>query len=167
MRPGHWPDADMLPFGHIGIRAERGDPRMSLLTHDEQTTLMSLWCIARSPLMFGGHLPDNDEFTLALITNDEILAMNQKGAGGKQLFANGNQIAWTSDAAGSKAKYVAVFNTGDTEQEQIRVNWADLGLPAKCAVRDLWAHKDMGTVESGQAFAVKPHASAVYRITPL
>ena len=51
----------MLPLGQIGIRAERGDPRMSLLTHDEQSTLMTLWSIARSPLMFGGNLPDNDD----------------------------------------------------------------------------------------------------------
>ena len=67
----------MLPLGHIGIRAERGEPRMSLLTHDEQRTLMTLWSIARSPLMFGGHLPDNDPWTLDLLTNDEVLAVNQ------------------------------------------------------------------------------------------
>ena len=78
VKPGNWPDGDMLPLGHIGIRAERGEPRMSLLTHDEQRTLMTLWSIARSPLMFGGHLPDNDEFTLNLITNGEVLAVNQK-----------------------------------------------------------------------------------------
>jgi alpha-galactosidase len=166
VRPGHWPDGDMLPLGHIGIRAERGDPRMSLLTHDEQTTLMTLWSIARSPLMFGGHLPDNDEFTLSLMTNDEVLAMNQKGSSSKQLFANGNQVAWAGEIAVSKAKYVAVFNTGDSGDEQVRVNWSDLGLPAKCVLRDLWAHKDTGTVEGGQAFTVKPHASGFYRVTP-
>ncbi len=166
VRPGRWPDGDMLPFGHIGIRAERGDPRMSLLTHDEQTTLMTLWCIARSPLMFGGHLPDNDEFTLHLITNDEVLAMNQKGTGSKQLFAKENQIAWTSEMPGSKSKYVAVFNIGDAADEQVPIKWADLGLPAKCNVRELWAGKDMGTIENGQTITVKPHASAVFRITP-
>ena len=80
VKPGNWPDGDMLPLGHIGIRAERGDPRMSLLTKDEQRTLMTLWSVARSPLMFGGHLPDNDEFTLGLITNDEVLAVNQRRA---------------------------------------------------------------------------------------
>ena len=60
MGPGHWPDGDMLPLGRIGIRAERGDNRMSKLTKDEQNTLMSLFIICRSPLMFGGNLPDND-----------------------------------------------------------------------------------------------------------
>ena len=78
-RPGAWPDADMLPLGRIGIRAERGDDRMSRFTHDEQRTLMSLWSIAQSPLMFGGDLPGNDDFTLSLITNDEVLAVDQTG----------------------------------------------------------------------------------------
>jgi alpha-galactosidase len=167
VQPGHWPDGDMLPLGHIGIRAERGDPRMSLLTHDEQTTLMTLWSIARSPLMFGGNLPDNDAFTLSLMTNDEVLATDQKASSSKQLFSNGNQVAWVAELPGSKAKYVAVFNIGDTETEQVRINWSDLGLPAKCLVRDLWTHKDGGNAQEGRAFEVKPHASGFYRITPV
>lgn len=166
VRPGHWPDGDMLPLGHIGLRAERGDPRMSLLTHDEQTTLISLWTIARSPLMFGGNLPDNDAFTLSLITNDAVLALDQKATSSKQLFANGNQVAWVSQLPGSDAKYVAVFNIGDTGDEQVKINWSDLGLPAKCSVRDLWAHKDLGTASDGRVFAVAPHASGVYRVAP-
>jgi alpha-galactosidase len=165
VRPGHWPDGDMVPLGHIGIRAERGDPRMSLLTHDEQTTLMSLWCIARSPLMFGGHLPDNDEFTLSLMTNDEVLGVNQKASSSKQLFANDNQVAWVAELPDSKARYIAVFNIGDAGDERIRVNWADLGLPAKCTTRDFWSKKDMGATQDGQTFTVKPHASGFYRIS--
>ncbi|MDE3197415.1 MAG: glycoside hydrolase family 27 protein [Acidobacteriota bacterium] len=166
VRPGHWPDGDMLPLGRIGIRAERGDPRMSLLTHDEQIALMSLWSIARSPLMFGGNLPDNDDFTLSLITNDEVLAVNRKAAASRQLFARGNQVAWTAEIPGSKARYVAVFNTGDTETEKIRIEWKELGLPGRFAVRDLWARRDRGTVEGGESFEVKPHASGFYRIAP-
>ena len=166
-KPGNWPDADMLPLGHIGIRAERGEPRMSLLTHDEQTTLMTMWSIGRSPLMFGGHLPDNDAFTLSLLNNDEVLAVNQKASSSKQLFANGNQVAWMAELPGSNAKYIAVFNIGDTDEEQVRVNWADLGLPKNCVVRNLWAKKDLGTVAEGRAFGVKPHASEFYRLTPV
>ena len=166
-KPGHWPDADMLPLGKIGIRAERGDPRMSLLTHDEQIALMTAWSMARSPLMFGGNLPDNDEFTLSLITNDEVLAVNQNSTANRQLFAKDNQVAWVADAPGSRAKYVAVFNLGDTAEEQVSINWADAGLGGKCAVRDLWARKDMGTIENGQVFRVKPHAAAIYRLTPV
>ncbi len=166
VKPGRWPDGDMLPLGHIGIRAERGDPRMSLLTHDEQTMLITLWSIARSPLMFGGNLPDNDDFTLSLINNDEVLAVNQRATASKQLFAKGNQVAWVAELPGPKAKYLAVFNIGDSGDESIRVDWSSLGLPAKCAVRDLWAKHDMGAVENGQEFSVKPHASGFYRIAP-
>jgi alpha-galactosidase len=165
--PGHWPDADMLPLGKIGIRAERGDPRMSRLTRDEQIALMTLWSIARSPLMFGGNLPDNDEFTLSLMTNDEVLAVNQKGAGGRQLFARENQVAWVANAPGSRAKYVAVFNLGDTADEQVRINWADVGLGGTCVVRDLWVRKDIGTIDTGSTFQVKPHGAALYRLTPV
>ena len=164
-KAGAWPDADMLPLGRIGIRAERGDPRMSLLTHDEQRTLMTLWCIARSPLMFGGNLPGNDDFTLSLLTNDEVLAVNQKASKSRQLFARGNQVAWTAEIAGSKARYAAVFNTGDVE-EDVRLDWSELGLPADCKLRDLWTGKDLGSVRDGRSFRLAPHACAFYKVTP-
>jgi alpha-galactosidase len=164
-KPGNWPDADMLPLGKIGIRAERGDPRMSLLTHDEQRTLTTLWSIARSPLMFGGNLPDNDDFTLSLIANGEVLAVNQKASASKELFSRENQVAWVGEMAGSPAKYLAVFSIGDAGEEEIAVKWADLGLSANCVVRDLWAKKDTRTVQNGQAFKVDPHASAFFKVT--
>ena len=164
VRPGHWPDGDMLPLGHIGIRAERGEPRMSLLTHDEQTTLMTLWSVARSPMMFGGSLPDNDSFTLALMTNDEVLAVDQKAVRSRQLFANGNQVAWVAELPGSKAKYVAVFNIGDGGEEQVELNRGDLGVSGKCAVRDLWGKKEVGVMEGKLVFTVKAHSSGFYRL---
>jgi len=164
VKPGNWPDGDMLPLGHIGIRAERGDPRMSLLTKDEQRTLITLWSIARSPLMFGGHLPDNDDFTLALITNNEVLSVNQKAVAGKELFTRGDQVAWVAELPDSTAKYLAVFNIGDTAPQEIHVNWSDLGLSGECTIRDLWAKKDVGKTAGGQTFTVAPHASAFYRI---
>ena len=167
VKPGAWPDGDMLPLGKIGIRAERGDPRMSLLTHDEQRTLMTLWSIARSPLMFGGNLPDNDEFTLSLIANGEVLAVNQKAVASKELFSRGNQVAWVAEMAGSPAKVLAVFNLGDTGEEEIGVKWADLGLPPNCMVRDLWAKKDIGTAQDGRTFKVGPHAAAFFKVSPV
>src|SRR5215471_1883435 len=105
-KPGGWPDADMLPLGRIGIRAERGDDRPTRFTNDEQRTMMTLWTIAREPLMFGGDLPSNDAATLALLTNDEVLDADQRAASSRKLFERGDQIAWTSDAAGSRGKYL-------------------------------------------------------------
>jgi len=72
----------MLPLGHIGIRAKRGEDRASLFSHDEQYTLMTLWSIFRSPLMFGGDLPSSDAFTISLITNPEVLEVNQNSTDG-------------------------------------------------------------------------------------
>ena len=118
MGPGHWPDGDMLPLGRIGIRAERGDNRMSMLTHDEQYTLMSLFLICRSPLMFGGNLPDNDAFTEQLITNAEALTVLQKSENNRLLFNDGEQIAWIADDAASDDKYVAFFFSSDQKPIQ-------------------------------------------------
>ncbi|MGO8817735.1 MAG: glycoside hydrolase family 27 protein, partial [Terriglobia bacterium] len=113
VKPGNWPDADMLPLGRIGIRGEVGNDRRTRFTPDEQRTHITLWCIARSPLMFGGDLPSNDPTTLALITNEEVLAANQKGTASHQLFSLGDGIAWISTAPDGVSKYLAVFNVGD------------------------------------------------------
>jgi hypothetical protein len=107
--PGHWPDADMLPLGNV--RAWQTTDNWTHFTKDEQFTLMTLWCIARSPLILGGNLPNNDDFTLALLTNDEVLAVNQNSTKNRQLFNTNNTVAWIADVPGSKAKYLALFNT--------------------------------------------------------
>jgi len=166
-RPGAWPDPDMLPLGRIGGRPEQGHARRTNFTPVEQRTMLSLWTIAQAPLIFGGDLPSNDEATLQLITNDEVLAVDQKGAHGGAFAEGGDDIIWTADAAGSNAKYLAVFNAGDAKPTQIRVDWPALKLPKKCTLRDLWAHKDLGTIEGGYTFTVEPHASGLYKLTPM
>lgn len=110
--PGNWPDADMLPLGHIAIRGERGVDRQTNFTQDEQYTLMSLWSIFKSPLMFGGHLPDNSTFTNSLITNAEILDVHKNSVNNRQLFNQNDQIAWTADDPYTGDKYLALFNNG-------------------------------------------------------
>ncbi len=121
MKEGHWPDGDMLPLGRIGIRAERGDNCMSKFTRDEQFTLMSLFVICRSPLMFGGNLPDNDDFTLDLITNEEVLVVLKESKNNKLLFNDGGKIVWTADDLKSNMKYVALFYT-DSQKPVIESN---------------------------------------------
>lgn len=112
---GAWPDGDMLPLGRLGIRAERGDTRMTNFTKDEQVTLMTLWSIFRSPLMFGGNLPDNDAYTLSLITNKDVLDVVNKSANNKPLFTTEDKAAWIADAAVKGQKYLAVFNKADRQ----------------------------------------------------
>ncbi len=103
--PGAWPDADMLPFGVLNL-----GQRPTRFTRDEQTTVMTLWSIARSPLMHGGDMTKMDDFTLSLLTNDEVLAVNQHSANNRPLFERDELIGWTADVPGSPDKYVALFN---------------------------------------------------------
>ena len=167
--PGGWPDADMLPLGHIAIRGERGNDRNSLLTNDEQITLMTLWSIFRSPLMMGGDLPSSDAFTLGLLTNPEVLAVNQHSNGGHQSYLKGDIIAWTADApaatSGNAAKYVAVFNTGDSPAK-VDIPWSEVGIAGSTqrAVRDLWAKRDLGP-HAAIAETLAPHASVFYKVS--
>src|SRR6185437_4543904 len=105
-----------------------------------------------------------DEWTLQLITNDEVLAVNQKAAKSKELFTRGDQVAWVAEMPGTSAKYLAVFNTGDRQDEEIRIDWSQLGLAGNCAIRDLWAKHDLAPAAGGQTFKVAPHASMFYRI---
>ncbi|MBP1664884.1 MAG: hypothetical protein H6Q19_2024, partial [Bacteroidetes bacterium] len=113
IREGAWLDGDMLPLGHLAIRAERGNDRNTAFTPDEQYTLMTLWCIARSPLIFGGDLPTSDDFTIKLITNKEVLAVNKKSTNNRELFAQNGLYAWVADDPKSGDKYLAVFNAQD------------------------------------------------------
>lgn len=159
-----WPDADMLPLGHIGIRSERGKDRASLFTHDEQYTLMTLWSIFRSPLMFGGDLPSSDAFTISLITNPEVLEVNQNSTGGHQSYHKGDAIAWTADVPGMRAKYVAVFNIGDTPKT-IDLKWDEVGADMESPdVRDLWTRKDLGK-QASIHISLRPHASVLYKVS--
>ncbi|WP_157543951.1 glycoside hydrolase family 27 protein [Mucilaginibacter paludis] len=164
--PGAWPDGDMLPIGKIGIRAERGNPRMTAFTHDEQYTLMTLWTIFRSPLMFGGNLPDNDAFTLSLLNNKEVLAVLKYSSNNKELFRNASGIAWVADDAKTGDKYVALFNPADGDEPvKIAVQLKELGFNSACKVRDLWSNKDLGKFTGEFAPAINKHGTGLYRIS--
>ncbi|HEY0945661.1 MAG TPA: glycoside hydrolase family 27 protein [Opitutaceae bacterium] len=162
---GAWPDADMLPLGII----EMGRP--TRFTRDEQVLLMTLWSIARSPLMHGGDMTKMDEFTLTLLTNDEVLAVNQNSTNNRQLHrAADGRIAWVADVPGSADKYVALFNTrsaaGDASGAQrVSVTLADLGFGGEVVVRDLWSHQDLGTFSGEFGAILPPHGAGLYRLS--
>jgi hypothetical protein len=101
---GAWPDADMLPFGIVEF------DRATRFTQEEQVTCMSLWCIARSPLILGADMTRMDDFTVKLLTNPEVLAVNQASANNRQVSNEGDLIVWAADVPGSRDKYVALFN---------------------------------------------------------
>jgi hypothetical protein len=162
---GGWPDADMLPFGRLRLTdaARRGTP--SRLTPDEQRTVMTLWCVFRSPLVMGGDLPTMDAATRALLTNPEVLAVNQRGRAPRQVLERPGLRAWRSEAPGSADRYVAVFNL-DSVPRRVDLSWGEVGLPSGAKrVRDLWARRSLGTAGRLRA-DLAPHASVLYRVAP-
>jgi hypothetical protein len=163
--PGHWADADMLPLGRISVRGARGDDRMSGFTKDEQYTLMNLWAIFRSPLMFGGDLPSNDEFTLSLITNDEVLAVNQHSINNRELKNNGGLIVWTAGVPDSEDKYVAFFNRNDDAAGTVSVSLKELNADGMFLAIDLWNKESTELNDGILGKEIKPHASAIFRLT--
>ncbi|NCI49520.1 glycoside hydrolase family 27 protein [Sediminibacterium roseum] len=162
---GGWPDGDMLPLGRIGIRAERGNPRMTAFTKEEQYTLMTLWCIFRSPLMFGGNLPDNDDFTLSLLNNEEVLNVLKRSSNNRQLFATDSTVAWIADDPQSGAKYLALFNSSDKDAVTVGVDLKEIGMNGKCLFRDLWNKKNIGQYAGSFSSVVNKHGAKLYRIT--
>jgi len=120
--PGHFPDADMLPIGIVEFK------RPTNFTKNEQYTLMSLWAIGRSPLILGGDMTKLDDFTKEILTNPEMLKVNQQSTNNRQVSRDKNLIAWTADVPNSKDKYVALFNA-QSEGDNLDFNNADYASP--------------------------------------
>ena len=156
--PGHWPDADMLPFGTIG---KRPSPigRATNFTRDEQLTVMTLWAMARSPLIFGGHLPDNDAWTTSLITNPEVIDILQESRENRQAFRDGDRVVWTAKGQG-KTIYVALFNLGEYPAS------VALAAPGHWKVRDLWARKNLPEIQEALSLPVASHGARLLALHP-
>jgi hypothetical protein len=160
-----WPDADMLPLGKLRMTDKNGAPQQTRFTSDEQQTMMTLWSMFRSPLIFGGDLPSADPATLALLTNREVLEIDQNSSGNRQVLERGNIRVWTAAAAGGTDEYAAAFNLGDVA-ETMHLSWTDVGIRiADPAARDLWQHKNLGR-QKNLDVTLRPHASALYRVSP-
>ncbi len=161
--PGHWPDADMLPLGYLGPRPGWGEARVSRFTADESRLLMTLWSIARSPLVAGTNLTRMDPATEALYTNPEVIAVDQHSQDNRQRMRTESLVVWTAEPETGGGHYVALFNLSDAPQ-QATYAWKDLGLKeAKHAVRDLWLREDLGNATSLQA-RLPAHAAMLYRV---
>lgn len=120
--PGHFPDADMLPIGIVDFK------RPTNFTKNEQYTLMSLWAIGRSPLIFGGDMTKLDDFTKEMLTNPEMLKVNQQSTNNRQVSRDKNLIVWAADVPNSKDKYIALFNA-QNKGDNVDFNDADYASP--------------------------------------
>jgi hypothetical protein len=163
--PGHWPDADMLPIGRLSLGDRPNGPeRLSRFTWEEHATMMTLWCIARSPLMMGGDLLSSPEKSLDYLKNEEALAVDQNSTDNRQVFRNDKAACWIARDPSSDDRFVALFNLQDQiavvrldlEQEMLRGRWR---------VRDLWAHKDLDSIEKRLMMHLGPHGAGLYRLT--
>lgn len=158
---GHWPDADMLPLGIIGNRE-------CAFTHNQQVTVMTLWSIMPSPLMFGGQPTrlEGDDWTVALLTNEEVLAVNQDALGsrGRRISQQGSSEVWARDISGGR-KAVALFNRGANDAT-IAVTFSELGVSGTPTVRDLWRKQDVADATSGLSVNVPNEAALMYMVTP-
>ncbi|MBO9559008.1 MAG: glycoside hydrolase family 27 protein [Caulobacter sp.] len=155
---GGWPDADMLPLGRLAL-----GERDTKFTPDEQRTLMTLWSIARSPLIMGGDLRHLDTPTKALLTNPEVIAVNQASSQNRPHFVEDGMRVWTAKAANGDG-YLALFNTGDKARE-VGVDLKTVGLPASVAVRDLWSRSDVGKAARRFSVQLPSHGAGLYRLT--
>ena len=163
--PGHWPDADMLPLGRLGPAPGWGKPRTSQLSHDEQRTLVSLWSIFRSPLMIGGDLSAADEWTLSLLTNPEVIAVDQDSRASHPAISNDQVTVWVSKPSSGDGYYLAAFNRSAIAQK-IQYRWSEVGVAAaEYGMRDLWERKDIGPA-SEIDISLRPHACVLYRLSP-
>ena len=151
--PGHWNDPDMLEIGNGGM------------SDAEYRTHMSLWAMLAAPLLAGNDLRDMSPATLAILTNRDVIAVDQDALGkqGTRVSQHGDVEVWARPLAdGSRA--VAVFNRG-SETARVTVNWAEVGLAsAPSRIRDLWAGSDLKASEAGNSWAVPSHGVVMLRV---
>jgi alpha-galactosidase len=151
--PGHWNDPDMLEIGNGGM------------SDTEYRTHMSLWSILAAPLLAGNDLRSMTPGTLEILTNREVIAVNQDkdGKQGKRVWQSGEQEIWTRPLSGG-AQAVAIFNRS-TSEAKVTAPWADLGIGGKSRVRDLWLHQDIKSISPDYAFTIPGHGVVMLRVS--
>ncbi|HVU36991.1 MAG TPA: glycoside hydrolase family 27 protein [Opitutales bacterium] len=164
--PGHFPDGDMIPFGRITIRSRNGGTdHRTHFTPDEQVTLLSLWALESSPLMLGMNLPDNDAWTNTILTNDEMLRIDQDPlAQPAQRVAQQDGLeVWVKDLHDG-AKAAGLFNRTNATAN-VTLDWAAAKLSGQQNLRDVWTHKDLGAFENSYSTPVPAHGAVLVKIT--
>ncbi len=164
--PGHWNAPDMLVIGPVDVASGK-NIRPSRLTPNEQYTHISLWCLLSAPLLIGCPLEKADAFTLSLLNNDEVLAIDQDELGKQaaQLLVDGRRQVYVKELAdGSRA--IGLFNLADAPQD-ISVTWAQLGLKGAQNVRDLWRQSDLGAAAEKFTATVPRHGVVLVRVWPV
>lgn len=162
---GNWPAIGPMYLGRLSRRGPSSSARQSRLTTDEVITHLTLWAISGSPLFYGGDLPSGNEWEHRLITNEEVLAVNQAGRRFRQLFRKGDQIVWVAETPDVDELYVALFNVSDEETIEVEADLRELGFKGKNDVRELWT-KEVSQTRNGRLRRhLPPHGAALYRVS--
>lgn len=162
---GHWPDADMIPLGTF-VRPPVGRARNTRLTPEEQRTVMTLWSIVRSPMILGGDLPslEKDPATLAILTNDAVLDIDQRSTKNRQVSLTPDSAIWAAENPDGSKIYFALFNRG-TGDRDVSIRFADIGLTdGSYPVKDLWAGSDLGSFNGSFTQNLPQHGAGLYEI---
>lgn len=160
---GHFPDADMLPIGPI--RQDYDPSNWTEFTEDEQITMMTLWSIFRSPLIIGGEMTGFDQFTMSLLTNEEVLKMHRNARHSHQVWRKEidgvEHILWIA-VSSEGGWYIAVFNAGE-EDSRITIPLTDLEIYEKIKGRELWSGKEI-TAENELEVSLKSHGAKAFYV---
>jgi hypothetical protein len=148
----------------LGTTIDKVTNDYSHFTDTEKYTLFTLWCIFRSPLILGGYLPENDSVTYKIITNEEVIAVDQQSEDNYQVRNSAGIVIWIADQPGTKAKYVAMFNLNDGKPEAITISWQEVGVDGELTVRDLWGKKDLGKFTGEFTATVEAHGCSLVKI---
>ncbi|MDO4464628.1 MAG: glycoside hydrolase family 27 protein [Bacillota bacterium] len=163
---GNYPDADMLPIGPL--RQDYDEKDWTKFTENEQITMMTLWCIFRSPLMIGGEMTGFDDFTMSLITNRDILTMHRDARHSHQVFRKEidgvEHILWTAVSARG-GQYVAVFNAGEKESE-IKIPLVDLEIYDQISGKELWSGQEV-QAEENLTVKLESHGAKAFLLKPI
>jgi hypothetical protein len=164
-KPGNWPDADMLPFGELRPVPGDGQPRTTRLTPTEQRTMLTLWAMARSPLILGANLTLLDDATRKLLTNPDLIRIDQTATRSGQVMHDEDIIAWTADLPPDSPDgsiVLALFNTGES-QVVLDSSFEAYNLEAATySVKDVWTGKTLNKVKSVQSLTLEPHACVLW-----
>jgi len=172
---GTWPDADMIPIGKLNLSGYPGahsNPQhphiehTTRLTDNEQRTLMSLWCIMRSPLMWGGDPLSSSKESIAMITNPEILKVISNSENNRQIYERRDSRVWMADIVGSNEKYVGLFNLKNAKSKVLFELFWD-GLKGNYTVIDLWTGQDLGKIDKSFEPLLGAHEGRLYKIIPV
>jgi hypothetical protein len=166
VKPGQWPDADMLPIGRLSLNNRpHGPERMSKFTIPEHYTLMTLWSIAKSPLMIGADLLRDTKDIMPFLTNADVLNVNQNSTDNRQVYKNEKYAIWIAKESGTDNRYAALFNLSDKE-DKVTFDLELEHLRGKFKVKDLWTGANKGVINGKLEAVIPSHGAALFKLSP-